>query len=253
MASPAQITANQLNAQHSTGPQTEEGKAAVSANATKHGLTAAFTVLAHEDQDQFDQIQTVLRNDHQPENIHQNFLVNQMMKAQWQLARAERLETVAFELLAMPAPDSGDPDIRIVNAILASGRDALGAFKRYAAQAERSYYKAYREFAAAKRIQNEAKLVAQMDANLARRIITAPLPDSPAYGSPYGHNAKSPLQNTPAAVEQRDRQPNPAPAAPAKPTTPTTPAPAAKPSATPATSAKPSLRSQYPENLALCL
>ena len=231
MASPAQITANQLNAQHSTGPRTEEGKAAIGANALQHGLTAAFTVLAHEDQDQFDQVHTILRNDHQPENMHQDFLVNQMMKAQWQLARAERLETVAFELLAMPAPDSGDPDIRIVNAILASGRDALSMFKRHAAQAERSYHKAYREFAAAKKIQNEAKLVAQMDANLARRIITAPLPDSPAYGSPYGHNAKSPLQN----------KPNPAPATPAK------------PSATPATSDKPSLRSQYPENLALCL
>ena len=161
------------------------------------------------------------------------------MKAQWQLARAERLETVAFELLAMPAPDSGDPDIRIVNAILASGRDALGMFKRYAVQAERSYYKAYREFAAAKRIQNEAKLVAQMDANLARRIVTAPLPDSPAYGSPYGHNEKSPVQN----------KPNPA-ATPAKSATPATAATPATPAAAPA---KPSLRSQYPENLALCL
>jgi hypothetical protein len=92
-------------------------------------------------------------------------LVNQMVKAQWQLARAERLETVAFDLLALPAPDSGNPDIRIVNAT--SGRDALGMFKRYAVQAERSYYKAYREFAAAKKIQNEAKLVATLDASLA--------------------------------------------------------------------------------------
>ena len=70
MASPAQITANQLNAQLSTGPRTEEGKAAISANALQHGLTAAFTVLAHEDQDQFDQVHTLLRNDHQPENMH---------------------------------------------------------------------------------------------------------------------------------------------------------------------------------------
>jgi hypothetical protein len=144
-----------------------------------------------------------------------------MAKAQWPLVRAERLETVAFDLLTSPASGSGDPDIRIVNAILASGCDALGSFKRYAAKPNNPNYRAYRELAAAKKIQNEANLVAKLDANLARRVIMASLPSNPAYGSPYGNNAKSPVQN----------KPNPAASIPAK----------------------PSLRSQYPENLALCL
>ena len=39
MATQAQILANQANAQHSTGPKTEEGKARASRNNTKHGLT----------------------------------------------------------------------------------------------------------------------------------------------------------------------------------------------------------------------
>ena len=37
-----------------------------------------------------------------------------------------------------------------------------------------------------------------------RSVMSAPLPGTPAYGSPYGHNEKSPLQN----------KPNPAAAAP---------------------------------------
>src|SRR5581483_5733834 len=38
MSSPSQVTANRLNAQHSTGPVTPEGKAASSRNALKSGL-----------------------------------------------------------------------------------------------------------------------------------------------------------------------------------------------------------------------
>jgi hypothetical protein len=40
MATQAQITANGLNSQKSTGPRTEAGLATSSANSLKHGLTA---------------------------------------------------------------------------------------------------------------------------------------------------------------------------------------------------------------------
>ena len=40
MATAAQIEANRLNAQKSTGPKTDEGKARVRRNAVKHGMTA---------------------------------------------------------------------------------------------------------------------------------------------------------------------------------------------------------------------
>ncbi len=39
MSTQAQILANRRNAQNSTGPRTPQGKAAVSQNAVKHGLT----------------------------------------------------------------------------------------------------------------------------------------------------------------------------------------------------------------------
>ncbi len=40
MATEAQIAANRLNAQRSTGPRTADGKAVVAQNAAKHGLLA---------------------------------------------------------------------------------------------------------------------------------------------------------------------------------------------------------------------
>ena len=46
MASEAQVRANRLNAQRSTGPRTAEGKAAVAQNAVKHGLLAEQAVNA---------------------------------------------------------------------------------------------------------------------------------------------------------------------------------------------------------------
>jgi hypothetical protein len=48
MATEAQILANRLNAQKSTGPQTPEGKAIVSQNAVKHGLSAGQDIISSE-------------------------------------------------------------------------------------------------------------------------------------------------------------------------------------------------------------
>jgi len=56
MATPSQIDANRRNALLSTGPRTAEGKSASSANALKHGLSAAFRVFPGESQQEFDSL-----------------------------------------------------------------------------------------------------------------------------------------------------------------------------------------------------
>src|SRR5262249_36613139 len=48
MASLRQINANRANAQHSTGPRTEQGQAAARANALKHGLAGQGLCLPDE-------------------------------------------------------------------------------------------------------------------------------------------------------------------------------------------------------------
>ena len=49
MASEAQIAANRANAQRSTGPRSEEGKARVAQNGLKHGLCSTRVLLPGED------------------------------------------------------------------------------------------------------------------------------------------------------------------------------------------------------------
>jgi hypothetical protein len=66
MASQAQIAANRRNAQKSTGPTTEAGRTASKYNAVKHGMTAATSVLPHEDAHSFHQLLLSLMEEHQP-------------------------------------------------------------------------------------------------------------------------------------------------------------------------------------------
>ncbi len=206
MSTEAQLEANARNAQASTGPRTDAGKAASSRNATKHGLSAAFAVLPHENQQEFDELIEDVRAEHQPVNNHQTFLTQQLAKTWWLLARAQRLEAKAFEHLAgfIEEPED-DPDARIVAALFKSNPSALTTLQRYSAQAERSYYKAYRELKLAKQIQNEANAVRKFDSSpdpVTDRIVKGPVPTHPAYDEPacqYGTQA----MNHPAPAASR--------------------------------------------------
>src|SRR6201996_5338786 len=93
MSTESQIRANQQNAQHSTGPATEAGKAASCKNNFKYGLTgAAFTVLDFEDQDEYDRVLSGLRFEHQPSTMTEEILVEQMAQSYWLSKRALYLQ-----------------------------------------------------------------------------------------------------------------------------------------------------------------
>jgi hypothetical protein len=99
MSSQSQISANQSNSQHSTGPKTEAGKAASSLNNFRHGLVpgAAFRVLPSEDQSQFDQLLGALRSEHSPVTPTEAILVEGMAEAHWLRQRATALESSCFD------------------------------------------------------------------------------------------------------------------------------------------------------------
>jgi len=66
MTTEAQLIANRLNSQKSTGPRTIEGKNAVSQNAVKHGLLAERDVIASESEADFDLYRQQLLDDLSP-------------------------------------------------------------------------------------------------------------------------------------------------------------------------------------------
>jgi hypothetical protein len=91
-ASSAQLAANQANAQLSTGPVTPEGKAAVSQNATVHGLTGKFHVLACESQAEFDQLLKGFLRSEQPQGEDEISMVHEMAECAWLSRRCVRMQ-----------------------------------------------------------------------------------------------------------------------------------------------------------------
>src|ERR1700694_6072369 len=97
MATLKQFEANRRNAQKSTGPNTTEGKAAVSMNALSHGLRARTVVLPGENREEFTQLCDDLEVEWNPQSRTEQFYVEQMAVSQWKLTRMEVGEVNVFK------------------------------------------------------------------------------------------------------------------------------------------------------------
>jgi hypothetical protein len=87
-----QQEANRQNAQHSTGPSTPAGKAAVRLNALTYGLRARDLLLPWEDPEEYKQLWAALEADWQPQNRTERLHLEQMATSQWLLARMAKQE-----------------------------------------------------------------------------------------------------------------------------------------------------------------
>jgi hypothetical protein len=97
MATLRQIEANRRNAQKSTGPKTQAGKAAVSMNSLRHGLRSRSVVLPGENHEEFQQLCDNLQAEWHPRTTSELFYVEQMAVSQWKLARMEVGESHVFQ------------------------------------------------------------------------------------------------------------------------------------------------------------
>jgi len=83
MATEAQIIANRRNAQKSTGPRTPRGKAPVSQNAVKHGLSARQAVISSESQADFDLYRDQLLDELNPASPMESMLADYAKQSQF--------------------------------------------------------------------------------------------------------------------------------------------------------------------------
>ncbi|MDE3197087.1 MAG: hypothetical protein KGN84_12120 [Acidobacteriota bacterium] len=104
--SEAQLAANRENAQKSTGPKTEAGKAASSRNACRHNLTGQVVIMTDEDHDACVQYEKSFIADLKPEGALESALVHSIAHAFWRLNRAEAIEENYFSLEAGGKEDS---------------------------------------------------------------------------------------------------------------------------------------------------
>ena len=91
-ASLAQIEANRVNAQLSTGPKSEEGKRASSTNAIKSGLTGSKLYIRADEQVEFDELLQLLTDQLQPGGIMQCQYFDLILHASWNIRRCMALE-----------------------------------------------------------------------------------------------------------------------------------------------------------------
>ena len=186
MATAAQITANQQNAQLSTGPRTEAGKLAVSANAVTHGLAAKKFFLAPEDKPRFEQLRDALREHYGPATAHEHALLEELAEAKWRCRTARTMEASFLEL-AVEEQRKADSSLTVERALARVFIDdkiqkRMRLMMRYLGAAERSAEKIRRELES---VLAERHACEQQQAELrAMQAMRAPAPARPAPESP---------------------------------------------------------------------
>jgi len=104
MATEAQILANRRNAQKSTGPRTPDGKAAVSQNPVKHGLTAATDVINTESKAEFDLYRDRIIAELAPASPMESMLAERVVSLSWRLKRICFIQNQTIDALNAPKP-----------------------------------------------------------------------------------------------------------------------------------------------------
>ena len=97
MTSPAaapvdRAAVNRANAQHSTGPRTDDGKQRAARNALRHGLTAHTAVLPTEDPDAYQRHVQQFLDEYQPATATETQLVHDLANTAWRLNRIPLIE-----------------------------------------------------------------------------------------------------------------------------------------------------------------
>jgi len=132
MSTAAQVAANRANAQKSTGPTSEEGKAKSSANRLSHGFASNATIMPGEDPEEFKALLDSLVEEHQPATDTEQILVEKMATNQWLSLRAFRLQGYAFVAQSLKDEKFGIPK-------------ELSLLMRYHSTAERAFHRAHNE------------------------------------------------------------------------------------------------------------
>jgi hypothetical protein len=156
MTATARAAANAVNAQSSTGPRTEEGKARSSRNAVKHGLTSKQLVIAPGEEEQFAELHHALLDQLAPQGAIEMSLFNMLAHAAWNI---QRFRTLEAQLMATGIHSLLDEKTA----------KALDRLQRYASANQRTYFKAVKEL---RTVQNNRLL-----RHAPERLDNQPLPE----------------------------------------------------------------------------
>ena len=168
MATQAQITANRLNAQKSTGPSTAEGKAASRFNALKHAATARSLVIPGEDEAVLAELSAAYYDQFQPVGPEEALLVEKIVASDWTQRRMRRLEAEVTNALVAKLDDGEPHSFGAAFLKDSEGSNALQKIFRAREAASREWFRA----------------IAELKERQFNRFAAAPPPPVPARPQP---------------------------------------------------------------------
>ena len=141
MSTRAQLAANRRNAKKSTGPQTENGKAAASRNARKHGLHSRDVVCSAEKSFEYQSFAAALCADLAPVGEVEEQLVDRIATCTWRLQRMVVAEASMFD--TVPGHDELRDGETAYSRRFDRRTSEMIALSRYEASLDRSLSRSY--------------------------------------------------------------------------------------------------------------
>ena len=165
MRTESQAQASRTNGAKSHGPATEEGKAASSKNAIRHGLLSETIVLKGESEERFHGHLNALIDEYDPQTETEMALIEKMAVARWRQLSTWGLETAGIsnevheQLENRPELYDKDPAVRAFVAMkeLVGTSNLLNVLHRYDVRFDRAYFRALQELKVRQRERNSER------------------------------------------------------------------------------------------------
>lgn len=145
MTSQKQIEANQKNAKRSTGPKSDDGKAVVARNATKHGILSQYIAVDDAEFNAYSEYYEVMWLELGPQGNLQGFLADRVISSAWRLRRIVHIET-----LMLREAQGSYYATSYRDAFVGPSANNMAILSRYERSLENALFRALKEFKALK-------------------------------------------------------------------------------------------------------
>jgi hypothetical protein len=130
MSTPAQIAANQANAQRSTGPTSDTGRKTVSSNALKHSFCSkVHTLLPGEEQPFAQHLQEYIKA-YAPIGAPEEDLVRSLADSNWRLRKINAMERALLISLETVEPEEFDETLKELRRTVTYGQRTHRAIEK---------------------------------------------------------------------------------------------------------------------------
>lgn len=209
MSTAAQIAANHVNAQASTGPKSEEGKKRSSLNALKTGLTGRTVLMPGEDAQAYRDHVSRFVDEFKPATAREAEIVQSLADTRWRLLRIPSLEANLYALGHLEFADKFNIEAASVRAGLIQAHTFLvyqKQFNNLAIQETRLFRRFEKELAELKEIQAERFDNDRRELEQAARLYVEAKQQNKSF-DPAGFGFEFSLDEVETYLKQRTAQP----------------------------------------------